>query len=94
MAGRHREAIPLLETARDAEPDNAMIWTNLGAAYLGNPIVATPEQQMQATLPLKRRYNWIPLHPTSITIRSDLCGPRGKRACHCGLSPGQTGQPL
>ncbi len=48
MAGRHREAIPLLETARDAEPDNAMIWTNLGAAYLGNPIVATPEQQMQA----------------------------------------------
>ena len=48
MAGRHREAIPVLESARDAEPDNAMIWINLGAAYLGNPVLATPEQQMQA----------------------------------------------
>ena len=48
MAGRHREAIPVLESAREAEPDNAMIWINLGAAYLGNPVLATPEQQMQA----------------------------------------------
>lgn len=48
MAGRHREAVPLLETARDAEPHNAMVWINLGAAYLGNPILATNEQQMQA----------------------------------------------
>jgi protein O-GlcNAc transferase len=48
MAGRHREAIPLLESARDAEPDNAMIWINLGAAYLGNPVLATPDQQIQA----------------------------------------------
>jgi tetratricopeptide (TPR) repeat protein len=48
MAGRHQEAIPLLESARDAEPDNAMIWINLGAAYLGNPVLATPDQQMEA----------------------------------------------
>ena len=48
MAGRHKEAIPLMEAAREAEPDNAMVWMNLGAAYLGNPILATEEQQMQA----------------------------------------------
>ena len=48
VAGRHAEAVPLLEAARDAEPQNAMIWINLGAAYLGNPVLATPEQQMQA----------------------------------------------
>ncbi len=48
MAGRHAEAVPLLETARDAEPQNAMIWINLGAAYLGNPLLASPEQQLQA----------------------------------------------
>jgi tetratricopeptide (TPR) repeat protein len=48
MAGRHKEAVPLLEAARDVEPRNAMIWINLGAAYLGNPVLATPEQQMQA----------------------------------------------
>ena len=48
LAGRHGEAVPLLEAARDAEPQNVMIWINLGAAYLGNPVLATPEQQMQA----------------------------------------------
>lgn len=48
MAGQHKRAIPFLEAARDAEPQNAMIWTNLGAAYLGNPILATGEQQLRA----------------------------------------------
>ena len=48
LAGRHRHAIPLLEAARDAEPDNVMVWINLGAAYLGNPVLATPEQQALA----------------------------------------------
>ena len=35
---------PLSETV----PDNAMLWTNLGAAYLGNPILAQDDDQMQA----------------------------------------------
>jgi tetratricopeptide (TPR) repeat protein len=48
MTGRHKDAIPLLEAARDAEPRNPMIWINLGAAYLGNPILATPDQQFRA----------------------------------------------
>ena len=48
LAGRHDNAVPLLEAARDAEPQNVMIWINLGAAYLGNPVLATPEQQLQA----------------------------------------------
>lgn len=48
MAGRFKDAVPLLEAARKAEPGNAMVWINLGAAYLGNPILATGEQQMQA----------------------------------------------
>jgi len=48
MCGRHKKAIPILQAARDAEPGNAMIWINLGAAYLGNPVLATVEQQGQA----------------------------------------------
>jgi len=48
MAGRHQEAIAPLEAAREEEPHNAMIWINLGAAYLGNPVLATSEQQIQA----------------------------------------------
>ncbi len=54
MAGKHRAAIPYLEAARDAEPQNAMIWTNLGAAYLGNPVLATPEQQLKAISAFER----------------------------------------
>jgi protein O-GlcNAc transferase len=48
LGGQHKKAVPILEAARDAEPDNVMIWINLGAAYLGNPILATPEQQEMA----------------------------------------------
>jgi len=48
MCGRHKKAIPILEAARDAEPGNAMIWINLGAAYLGNPVLATADQQDRA----------------------------------------------
>lgn len=48
VAGRHKKAIPLLEAARDAEPQNAMIWITLGAAYLGNPVLATREQEERA----------------------------------------------
>jgi tetratricopeptide (TPR) repeat protein len=64
MVGRHKEAIPLLEAARDIEPDNAMIWTNLGAAYLGNPILATPEQQMQAITAFEKALELNPVAPS------------------------------
>lgn len=63
MAGRHKEAIPILEAARNAEPQNAMIWINLGAAYLGNPVLATPEQQMQAITAFERALELNPAAP-------------------------------
>jgi tetratricopeptide (TPR) repeat protein len=63
MAGRHREAAPLLEAARDAEPDNPMIWTNLGAAYLGNPTLATSEQQMSAIAAFEKALELNPAAP-------------------------------
>jgi tetratricopeptide (TPR) repeat protein len=64
MAGRHREAIPLLEVARDAEPDNPMVWINLGAAYLGNPVLATSEQQMQAIRAFEQALELNPAAPS------------------------------
>ena len=63
MCGRHKKAIPILETARDAEPDNAMIWINLGAAYLGNPILATTEQQGRAIAAFERALELNPAAP-------------------------------
>ena len=63
MCGRHNKAIPILETARDAEPGNAMIWVNLGAAYLGNPILATAEQQSQAIVAFEKALQINPAAP-------------------------------
>jgi protein O-GlcNAc transferase len=63
MAGRHKEAIPLLETARDAEPHNAMIQINLGAAYLGNPLLSTHEEQMQAIAAFEKALELNPAAP-------------------------------
>lgn len=48
LTGQFRKAIPVLEALREREPKNAMVWTNLGAAYLGNPVLATDDQQEQA----------------------------------------------
>jgi tetratricopeptide (TPR) repeat protein len=69
MAGRHKEAIPLLESARNAEPDNSMIWINLGAAYLGNPVLATSEQQMQAIVAFERA---LELNPSAPNVHYNL----------------------
>lgn len=64
MTGRHKKAIPLLEAARDAEPDNPMIWTNLAAAYLGNPVLATSEQQLQAIAAFEKALELNPAAPS------------------------------
>ena len=64
VAGRHKEAIPLLEAARDAEPGNMMVWINLGAAYLGNPILASGEQQMQAIEAFEKALELNPAAPS------------------------------
>ena len=64
MSNRHKEAIPLLEAARDAEPGNAMIWINLGAAYLGNPVLATGEQQLQAIRAFEKALELDPVAPS------------------------------
>jgi tetratricopeptide (TPR) repeat protein len=69
MAGRHKEAIPVLEAARDLEPDNAMIWINLGAAYLGNPVLATPEQQGQAIAAFEKA---LEINPSAPNVHYNL----------------------
>jgi tetratricopeptide (TPR) repeat protein len=63
MTGQHPDAIPLLERAIEIEPDNAMVWTNLGAAYLGNRILATAEQQLQAIAAFEKALELNPRAP-------------------------------
>lgn len=65
LAGRFREAVPLLEAARDLEPDNPMAWVNLGAAYLGNPVLATSEQQSLAVHAFQQAVKLNPAAPSA-----------------------------
>ena len=48
LSKKFKKAQVLLEQLRDEDMRNPMIWLNLGAAYLGNPVLATDEEQLQA----------------------------------------------
>ncbi len=48
LQGKHDRAIPILESACQLEPDNAMVWSNLAAAYLGKLPLATSDRQQRA----------------------------------------------
>jgi tetratricopeptide (TPR) repeat protein len=46
LQGKHRLAVPVMEAASVLESDNAMVWSNLAAAYLGAlPLADTQHQQ-------------------------------------------------
>ncbi len=47
-------AAQVLSKAAEAHPDNAMLWTNLGAAYLRRLELANPQQQEQAIAAYER----------------------------------------
>jgi tetratricopeptide (TPR) repeat protein len=54
LLGRFTSAVDVLEDITKREPNNPMAWTNLGAAYLGNPVLARDEQQLQAISAFRR----------------------------------------
>ena len=58
-----KRAVPILEEVRAREPHNAMAWTNLGAALLGNPVLATAEEQDQAIAAFERALECDPVAP-------------------------------
>lgn len=48
LSKKFKEAVAILEPLSERQPTNPMVWTNLGAAYLGNPVLATDEKQHRA----------------------------------------------
>ncbi|HRQ41240.1 MAG TPA: tetratricopeptide repeat protein [Chloroflexota bacterium] len=48
LTNKFRQAVPILEALAARRPDDPAIWTNLGAAYLGNPVLAADEDQLRA----------------------------------------------
>ena len=63
LAKKFALAIPILVKASEQEPRNEMIWTNLGAAYLGNPILAQDDQQRKAIQAFERAIEINPVTP-------------------------------
>ncbi len=45
---KFKKAVAILEPMTETYPDNAEVWQNLGAAYLGNPVLADDEAQLKA----------------------------------------------
>jgi tetratricopeptide (TPR) repeat protein len=54
LAKRFKQAVAVLEPLSQQSPDNLMVWTNLGAAYLGNPVLAQDEDQLRAITAFKK----------------------------------------
>lgn len=57
------KAVRVLSQAAELHPDNAMIWTNLGAAYLGRLELAGPRQQERAIKAYERALQANPQAP-------------------------------
>jgi Flp pilus assembly protein TadD len=63
LTKKFAKAVDLLEPLSEQEPDNAMVWTNLGAAYLGNPILARDEEHEKAIAAFKKAFAINPATP-------------------------------
>jgi tetratricopeptide (TPR) repeat protein len=63
MVGRHQQAVSFLESARDRDPTNVMVWINLGAAYLGDRSSASDEEQRKAIAAFERALEIDPVAP-------------------------------
>lgn len=48
LTQKFSRAVDVLEPLREIAADNPVLWTNLGAAYLGNPVLARDEEQEKA----------------------------------------------
>lgn len=57
------QAATILEQLSQRDPHNPVVWQNLGAAYLGNPILATDEMQQRAIAAFKQALALDPAAP-------------------------------
>ena len=65
MLGRHKLAVPVLEGAVEQHPDNPRLWINLGAAYLGNPVLASSDEQLRAIMAFQHALQVDPFAPSA-----------------------------
>lgn len=64
LTGQFKQAVAILEPLSERAPTLAPVWTNLGAAYLGNPILAHDEEQLRAIAAFERALEINPVAPS------------------------------
>jgi tetratricopeptide (TPR) repeat protein len=63
LTKKFQTAVTILEPLTENHSDNPVLWTNLGAAYLGNPVLARDEEQMKAIAAFERAIELDPVVP-------------------------------
>jgi Flp pilus assembly protein TadD len=69
LAKQFTRAVSILEPLSEREPHDPMVWTNLGAAYLGNPVLARDQDQKRAITAFERA---IELNPATPNVAYNL----------------------
>lgn len=65
LTKKFKRAIAILEPISEQNAHHAMVWTNLGAAYLGNPVLARESEQRQAIVAFERALEINPATPNA-----------------------------
>jgi tetratricopeptide (TPR) repeat protein len=63
LTRKFKNAIKVLEPLSKIMPDNTMLWINLGAAYLGNPVLAKDGDQRKAISAFQQSLKINPVAP-------------------------------
>lgn len=64
LTRQFRKAVELLEPLSEQAPQHVMVWINLGAAYLGNPVLARDEEQLSAIAAFEKALELNPAAPS------------------------------
>ena len=64
MTKKFKKAVAILEPVSRQMPDQSKIWINLGAAYLGNPVLAREVEQEKAIFAFERALEIDPIAPS------------------------------
>jgi tetratricopeptide (TPR) repeat protein len=64
LSRKFKKAVKILEPLSESNPDNPKIWTNLGAAYLGNPVLANDEEQTRSIAAFEHALDLDPVAPS------------------------------
>ncbi len=64
LTRQFRKAVEILEPLSEQAPQHVMVWINLGAAYLGNPVLARDAEQQKAVAAFEKALELNPAAPS------------------------------